>query len=197
MHRPSTVRRITTLAVASVALVGIAWTPLEAAECDLAGAVTGLAADYRPGLLLLRADTGDEAPALVARWDAGGSPAVAQATARLEYAGRDEVEALRAVPATPVPLRRRSDWDAILGDTLRGLAPSAPGEAALVTIEGVGFAFFIGDDGLLHVYTHEAKPADRHIVRTVGEPEFAARAITVLRERYPGCSTLLFESGSA
>lgn len=194
MHRPSTARRITTLAIACVASCGIAEAQPAASECDPSGVLAGYSADYRPGTLLLRTDADREAPALVARWDASATPG--QATARLEYAGRDEVAALRAAPAVPLPLRGRADWDAILKETLRGLAPTGPGEAGLVTIEGVGFAFFVGADGALHVSTHEAKPADRRVVGSVSESEFAARAMGVLRARYPGCETLLFESGS-
>ena len=186
----------------TVALWALLLSPLVAAgdpgavdACDPGVTEPGLIASYRPGALLLRADRGERSPALAARWSPGDGLIDATRAARLEPVDRDEIVGLGTGPWEPVPVRARVQWDALVGDTLREFAPTADGEATLVVLQGDEFAFFVSADGVLRIYPHESKPADRRVHRVVDEAEFAARAAARVRERYPACMQLLFAAG--
>ena len=186
----------------TVALWALLLSPLVAAAapgavdtCDPGVTEPGLVATYRPGMLLLRADRGEKSPALAARWSPGDGRTDATRAARLEPVDRDEIVGLGPGPWELVPVRARVQWDALVGDTLREFAPTADGEAALLVLQGDEFAFFITADGVLRIQPHESKPADRRVRRVVDEAEFAERAAARVRERYPGCTQLLFAAG--
>ena len=191
-------RRSTLVLLATLALppVGMPVVAAPAGSCDPGETEAGIVARYRPGVLLLRAEGDERAPALLARWRAGDGSAETTQAARFEPAERDEVADLGRGPWMVVPVRARVQWDALVGDTLRDFAPAAAGEAALVVLQGDEFAFFVTADGVLRIYPHESKPTDRRVRRVVGEAEFAERAAARVRERYPGCAQLLFAAGT-
>ena len=190
-------RRSTLVLLATLAL-SPAGTPVLAAPtglCDPGVTEAGVAARYRPGALLLRANGDEHAPALAAHWPAGDSSTETTQAARLEPVDRDEIADLGRGTWVLLPVRAREQWDALVGDTLREFAPTAVGEAALVVLQGDEFAFYVDADGVLRIHPHESKPTARRVVRVVDEAAFAARAAARVRERYPGCTELLFAAG--
>jgi hypothetical protein len=145
------------------------------------GPAAPAAAFVSPGQLHLRFATAVGEAWFVARWqaDAGDVP---YRVAQLDLAERPALAADgQPRGARPVQLHSRAEWDALLGNLFASLAPPAPGEATLVTVQGRDIVFHRDEAGMMRVYPHEGKPAALAVVRTVDEPEFAAQALARMR----------------
>jgi cardiolipin synthase len=135
------------------------------------------AAFVAPGQLHLRFATAAGETWFVARWRADGEDTPYR-VAQLDVGERPELAADgQPRGARSVQLHSRTEWDALLGDLFASLAPPAPDEATLVTVQGRDIVFHRDAAGVMRVYPHEGKPARLAVVRTIDEPEFAAQAL--------------------
>jgi len=153
-----------------------AGVPSDSPQSDAAGPAAPAAAFVAPGQLHLRFSTAAGEAWFAARWPTDGGD-IPYRVAQLDVAERPAHTADgQPLDARPVQLHSRAEWDALLGDLFVSLAPSAPDEATLVTVQGRDIVFHRDKAGMMRVYPHEGKPAALAVVRTVDEPEFAALA---------------------
>ncbi len=155
-----------------------------------------LVATYAEGTLLLSIGRRGGAVEAVARWPVEDVPPGSHEyrAARLELLDAAAARDLRLAAAQPVTIHGTAEWTGVVREVMTGLAPQAPGEAALTRVQGQDVVFYLAADGALRLHRHEDKPAERRVTRIVGEGEFAARADAVLRARYAGQPVLLFAS---
>jgi cardiolipin synthase len=159
------------------------------------GPAAPAAAYVGPGQLHLRFATTAGEAWFVARWQTDAED-VPYRVAQLDLAERPALSADgQPRGARPVQLHSRAQWDALLGDLFASLAPPAPGEATLVTVQGRDMVFHRDEAGTMRVYPHEGKPAALAVVRTVDEPEFAAQALARMRALRGSDAPRLYATG--
>jgi len=153
-------------------------------------------ATYGDGTLVLRYDASGGHVKLVARWSVDEVPPGSHAyrAARLEPLDRGATNDPGLTSARPLPVRNRAEWDDVVTQVMIELAPTGENEAALTLVQGDEITFYVTPARELRMHVLEDKPADRRVVRLVGEGEFAAHADAVLRQRFGGQEVLLFQT---
>ncbi|MCU0806153.1 MAG: phosphatidylserine/phosphatidylglycerophosphate/cardiolipin synthase family protein [Burkholderiales bacterium] len=109
----------------------------------------------------------------------------------------DGAPAEPAQGAAAVTLRGRAEWDALVTAVLLALVPADPREAVAIVVQGDEILAARDDAGALRVWRLGAQPGHVRLSGSIGDREFAARAMSLARGRTQGEAPLLFATGDA